>query len=142
MVANFSTGPQRGLFASGNTLAIGDFYGGTIRTVNANGGYRLATTSRSPEATSATGFACRKGTSTPIWRVGASSWAISSKSYFQSFVQYNSRTNQVGLNLRLGLLSTSSTGLYIGLQFAMSRRLTIQTLTSRSTGARPVARFS
>jgi hypothetical protein len=39
-VANFSTDPSAVLFASGNT-AIGDFYGGTIRTINANGGYRI-----------------------------------------------------------------------------------------------------
>ena len=112
MVANFSTDPSAVLFASGNT-AIGDFYGGTIRTINANGGYRIGydftfTGSyvhnwiRLPEG--------NFNTDLVGWRFN---WALSSKSYFQSFIQYNSRTNQVGLNLRLGLLSTSSTGLYV-----------------------------
>ncbi|MSO23423.1 MAG: hypothetical protein EXQ58_09255 [Acidobacteria bacterium] len=111
-VANFSTDPSAVLFASGNT-AIGDFYGGTIRTVNANGGYRIGydytfTGSyvhnwvRLPEG--------NFNTDLVGWRFN---WALSSKSYFQSFIQYNSRTNQVGLNLRLGLLATSSTGLFI-----------------------------
>jgi hypothetical protein len=111
-VANLSTDPSAVFFASGNT-AIGDFYGGTIRTVNANGGYRIGydftfTGSyvhnwvRLPEG--------NFNTDLVGWRFN---WAISSKSYFQSFIQYNSRTNQVGLNLRLGLLSTSSTGLFI-----------------------------
>jgi len=111
-VANFSTDPSAMLFGSGNT-AIGDFYGGTIRTVNANGGYRIGydytfTASyvrnwiRLPEG--------NFNTDLVGWRFN---WALSPKSYFQSFVQYNSRSNQVGLNLRLGLLSNSSTGLFV-----------------------------
>jgi uncharacterized protein DUF5916 len=111
-VVNFATDPSAVLFASGNT-AIGDFYGGTIRTINANGGYRIGydytfTGSyvhnwiRLPEG--------NFNTDLVGWRFN---WALSSKSYFQSFLQYNSRSNQIGLNIRLGLLSTSSTGLFV-----------------------------
>lgn len=112
IVANYSTDPSAVMFASGNT-AIGNFYGGTIRTLNANGGYRIGydytfTGSyvhnwiRLPEG--------NFNTDLVGWRFN---WALSPKSYFQSFIQYNSRTDQVGVNLRLGLLSTSSTGLFI-----------------------------
>ncbi len=112
MVVNYSTDPSAVIFASGNT-AIGDFYGGTIRTLDANGGYRIGydfTFTGSyvhnwihlPEG--------RFNTDLVGWRFN---WALSPKSYFQSFIQYNSRSNQVGLNLRLGLLSTSSTGLFV-----------------------------
>jgi len=40
-------------------------------------------------------------------------WSFTSKSYLQAFTQYNSRTNQVGTNIRFALLSTSSNGLYV-----------------------------
>ena len=36
-----------------------------------------------------------------------------SKSYSQTFTQYNSRINQVGTNIRFALLSTSSNGLFV-----------------------------
>jgi hypothetical protein len=111
-VINFSSDPSATLFGSGNT-AIGDFYGGTIRTLNLNGGYRIGYTF------TFTGSYVRNWIRLPEGKFNTDlvgyrfNWALSPKSYFQSFIQYNSRTNQVGLNLRLGLLSTSSTGLFI-----------------------------
>ena len=47
-------------------------------------------------------------TSTWVW--GATP---TSKSYSQTFTQYNSRINQVGTNIRFALLSTSSNGLFV-----------------------------
>jgi hypothetical protein len=111
-VINFSSDPSAALFGSGNT-AIGDFYGGTIRTLNLNGGYRIGYTF------TFTGSYVHNWIRLPEGEFNTDlvgyrfNWALSPKSYFQSFIQYNSRTNQVGLNLRLGLLSTSSTGLFI-----------------------------
>jgi len=40
-------------------------------------------------------------------------WSFTSKSYLQTFTQYNSRINQVGTNIRFALLSTSSNGLFV-----------------------------
>jgi hypothetical protein len=111
-VANFSTDPSASLFGGGNG-AIGDFYSGTIRTISLNGGYRIGydytftgnyvhNWIHLPEGdfdTDLAGFRFN--------------WALSPKSYLQSFIQYNSRTNQVGINIRLGLLSTSSSGLFV-----------------------------
>ena len=112
IVGNFNFNPSAVIFGGGN-IAIGDFYGGTIRNLNLNGGYRIGyrytfTLSyvrnfvRLPEGdfnTDLVGYRFN--------------WSLTPKSYFQSFVQYNSRTHQVGINARLGLLSTSSTGLYV-----------------------------
>ncbi len=112
MVANYSTDPSAMLFASGNT-AIGDFYGGTIRTLNFNGGYRIG------YDFTFTGSYVHNWVHVPEGNFNTDligyrfNWALSPKSYFQSFIQYNSRSNQVGMNFRLGLLSTSSTGLFI-----------------------------
>ncbi len=40
-------------------------------------------------------------------------WSFTPKSYLQTFSQYNSVTHEIGHNIRLGLLSTSSTGLFV-----------------------------
>ncbi len=112
MVANFTTDPSATLFGAGN-VAIGDFYGGTIRTVNVNGGYRIG------YAYTFTGSYVHNWVRLPEGDFNTDligyrfNWALSPKSYLQSFIQYNSRINQVGVNLRLGLLSTSSTGLFV-----------------------------
>lgn len=111
-VINFTTDPSAPTFGSGNT-AFGDFYGGTIRTVNVNGGYRIG------YAYTFTGSYVRNWIRLPEGNFNTDlvgyrfNWSLSPKSYFQSFIQYNSRSNQVGINLRLGLLSTSSTGLFV-----------------------------
>ncbi len=112
MVGNFGSDPSAPLFASGN-VAIGDFYGGTIRTLNFNGGYRIG------YRYTFTGSYIRNFIHLPEGEFNTDlvgyrfNWSLTPKSYFQSFIQYNSRTHQIGINARLGLLSTSSTGLYI-----------------------------
>ena len=40
-------------------------------------------------------------------------WSFTPKRYLQTFTQYNSRTGQVGTNIRFALLSTSSNGLFV-----------------------------
>lgn len=40
-------------------------------------------------------------------------WPFTPKSYHQAFTQYHSQNRQVGTNIRLALLSTSSTGLFV-----------------------------
>ena len=40
-------------------------------------------------------------------------WSITPKSYFQTLSQYSNRPNRLSHNIRLGLLSTSSTGLFV-----------------------------
>jgi hypothetical protein len=111
-VANFSSNQSARFFGSGNAAA-GGFYGGTIRTINLNGGYRIG------YDFTFTGNYIHNWIHLPegIFNTDLAgfrfNWAISPKSYFQSLIQYNSRTNQIGINLRLGLLSTSSTGLFL-----------------------------
>jgi hypothetical protein len=112
IVANYITDPAAPLFADGN-FAVGNFYGGTIRTINFNGGYRrgqnltwsggyLKNFIRLPEGNFNTDLAGLRF-----------NWSFTPKSYFQAFTQYNSQTKEVSANLRLGLLSTSSTGLFV-----------------------------
>ena len=40
-------------------------------------------------------------------------WSFTPKRYLQSLIQYNSTTSQVGANVRLALLNTSSTGFFL-----------------------------
>ena len=40
-------------------------------------------------------------------------WSFTSKSFIQTFSQYNSQTQRIGHNVRFGLMSTSSTGLFV-----------------------------
>ncbi|MEW5975685.1 MAG: DUF5916 domain-containing protein [Acidobacteriota bacterium] len=111
-VVNFTSDPSARLFWGGNT-AIGDFYSGTIRTISINSGYRIG------YRYAFTGNYVRNWIRLPEGDFNTDligqrfNWALSPKSYFQSFLQYNSRTNQVGVNLRLALLSTSSTGFFL-----------------------------
>ncbi len=111
-VVNYATDPSKPFFASGNA-ATGGFYAGTIRTVNFNGGYR-----RGKNLTWSGGY-IRNWIDLPEGRFDTDlvglrfQWSFTPKSYFQSFTQYNSRTRQVGSNIRLALLSTSSTGFFL-----------------------------
>jgi hypothetical protein len=113
MVANFGSDPSANLFASGN-VAVGNFYAGTIRTINVNGGYRIG-----GYRYTLAGSYIRNFIHLPEGNFNTDllgyrfNWSFTPKSYFQSFIQYNSRTQDVGINARLGLLSTSSTGLFI-----------------------------
>ena len=112
MVANYGTDLTARFFAYGNA-SIGGFYGGTIRTINVNGGYRrgqnitwtggyIRNFIRLPEGDFNTDLASLRF-----------NWSFTPKSYLQSFTQYNSRTRQVGANVRFALLSTSSTGFFV-----------------------------
>jgi Domain of unknown function (DUF5916) len=112
MVANFGSDPSATFFTDGN-VAIGHFYGGTIRTINLNGGYRVG------YRFTFSGNYIRNFIRLPEGKFNTDlvgyrfNWSLTPKSYFQSFIQYNNQTHQVGINARLGLLSTSSTGLFI-----------------------------
>ncbi|MCP5115713.1 MAG: hypothetical protein GY953_33210 [bacterium] len=111
-VLNYGTDPTARFFASGNA-STGDFYGGTITSFSVNGGYNhsknvilsggyLRSFIRLPEGDFNTDL------------VGLRfQWSFTPKKYLQSFTQYNSRTRQVGSNIRLALLSTSSTGFFL-----------------------------
>ena len=111
-IANFQSDPSAPLFGGG-TLAIGDFYSGDITAFSFSGGVRKGqnltwtlTWARNdielPMASFKTDLASLRF-----------NWSITPKSYFQTLSQYSNRTNQLSHNLRLGLLSTSSTGLYV-----------------------------
>ena len=113
MVANFGSDPSANLFASGN-VAVGNFYAGTIRTINVNGGYRIGGYRYTLAASYIRNFIhLPEGNFNTDLLGYRFNWSFTPKSYFQSFIQYNSRTQDVGINARLGLLSTSSTGLFI-----------------------------
>jgi hypothetical protein len=112
VVLNYGTDQTARFFAMGN-LSAGDFYNGRIRTVNFNGGYRRG------QNIYWTGGWVRNWISLPSGRFDTDliglrfNWSFTPKNYFQAFTQYNSRTDQVGLNARLAILSTSSTGLFV-----------------------------
>jgi hypothetical protein len=111
-VVNYATDPSAHYFASGNG-SVGHFYGGTIRTVNVNGGYRPS------GSLSWTGSYIRNFIHLPEGAFNTDlvglrfNWSFTPKRYLQAFTQYNSRTSQLGTNIRLAILSTSSSGFFL-----------------------------
>ena len=97
----------------GGNVAVGDFYSGTIRTLNGRVGLRKG------KNLTWVGSWVRNFIELPVGDFNTDlvglrfNWAFTPKSFLQTFSQYNSRTEQIGHNIRLGLLSTSSTGLFV-----------------------------
>ena len=112
VIANFGSDPSARFFVSGNA-ATGNFYDGTIRSLSVTGGYRRG------KNLTWTGSWARNFIDLPVGDFNTDlvglrfNWSFTPKSFLQTFSQYNSRTNQVGHNVRLGLLSTSSTGFFV-----------------------------
>ena len=112
LIANFGTDPSAPVFLRGNA-ALGGFYDGTIRTLNLRGGYRRG------KNLTWTGSWIRNFIDLPVGDFNTDlvglrfNWSFTPKSFLQTFSQYNSATDEIGHNIRLGLLSTSSTGLFV-----------------------------
>ena len=121
LIANFGTDPSAPLFLGG-TAASGGFYDGTIRTLNFRGGYRCG------KKLTWTGSWVRNFIDLPVGDFNTDlvglrfNWSFTPKSFFQTFSQYNSVTDEIGHNIRLGLLSTSSTGLFVVFNTGTSTR--------------------
>ncbi len=111
-IANFASDPSATFFGGG-TLAIGDFYSGDIKALSFSGGVR-----KGQNLTWTLTWA-RNQIDLPVGAFHTDlaslrfNWSITPKSYFQTLSQYSNRTNQMSHNIRLGLLSTSSTGLFV-----------------------------
>ena len=112
LIANFESDPSANFFAGGD-VAIGSFYNGTIRTVNLKGGYRHG------KKMTWTGTWTRNFIDLPVGHFITDltglrfNWSFTPKSFLQTFSQYNNITQKIGHNIRLGLLSTSSTGFFL-----------------------------
>lgn len=121
LIANFGTDPSATVFISGNA-AKGDFYSGTIRTLSARGGVRRG------KNLTWTGSWVRNFIDLPTGKFNTDlvglrfNWSFTPKSFLQTFSQYNTVTNQIGHNIRLGLLSTSSTGFFVVYNTATTTR--------------------
>jgi Domain of unknown function (DUF5916) len=121
VITNYGTDQSAPLFLTG-TAAVGNFYSGTIRTLNFQGGYRRG------RSLTWIGSWVRNYIKLPVGDFNTDlvglrfNWSFTPKSFLQTFSQYNSQTGQIGHNIRLGLLSTSSTGLYIVFNTANSTR--------------------
>jgi hypothetical protein len=111
-VVNYGTDPTATLFASGN-FSVGNFYAGNIRTINFNGGFRRSQNITWTGSYIRNFIALPEGDFTTDLVGLRFNWSFTPKSYIQAFTQYNSRTHQVGSNVRLALLSTSSTGFFL-----------------------------
>jgi len=112
VIANFGSDPSARFFASGNA-ATANFYDGTIRSLSATGGYRYG------KNLTWIGSWARNFIDLPVAAFNTDliglrfNWSFTPKRFLQTFSQYNNRTNQIGHNVRLGLLSTSSTGFFV-----------------------------
>ena len=111
-IANFQSDPSAVLFGGG-TFAVGDFYSGDITAYSFSGGVR-----KGQNLTWTLTWA-RNNIDLPVGKFHTDlaslrfNWSITPKSYFQTLSQYSNRTNQLTHNIRLGLLSKSSTGLFV-----------------------------
>ena len=111
-IANFQSDPSAVMFGGGS-FAVGSFYDGDITTYSLSGGVR-----KGQNLTWTLTWA-RNMIDLPVGAFNTDlatlrfNWSITSKSYFQTLSQYSNRTNQLSHNIRLGLLSTSSTGLFV-----------------------------
>ena len=111
-IANLQSDPSAVVFAGG-TFAKGDFYSGGITAVSFSGGVR-----KGQNLTWTLTWA-RNNIDLPVGEFHTDlaslrfNWSITAKSYFQTLSQYSNRTNRMSHNIRLGLLSTSSTGLFV-----------------------------
>ena len=111
-IANFQSDPSAVAFGGGS-VAKGDFYSGDITAFSLTGGVR-----KGQNLTWTLTWA-RNMIDLPVGAFNTDlaslrfNWSISTKSYFQTLSQYSNRTNQMSHNLRLGLLSTSATGLFV-----------------------------
>ncbi len=112
LISNFATDPSAPVFFSG-TAALGSFYDGTIGSLNLRGGYRHGSN------LTWTGSWTGNFIKLPVGDFNANliglrfNWSFTPKSFLQTFSQYNSVTGEIGHNIRLGVLSTSSTGLFV-----------------------------
>ena len=111
-IANFQSDPSATFFGGG-TFAVGDFYSGEITALGLTGGVRKG------QNLTWTFSWSRNNIDLPVGAFNTDlaslrfNWSITPKSYFQTLSQYSNRTNQLSHNIRLGLLSTSSTGLFV-----------------------------
>ena len=111
-IANFQSDPSAVLFGGGS-FAVGDFYSGDITAYSFAGGVRKG------QNLTWTLTWSRNSIDLPVGEFQTDlaslrfNWSLTPKSYIQTLSQYSNRTNQMTHNVRLGLLSTSSTGLYV-----------------------------
>ena len=112
IIANYRTDPSTRVFLSGRAAA-GGFYDGNIRSLSLNGGYRHSH-NLSWTASYVRNFVKLPAADFNIDLVGLRfNWSFTSKSFLQTFSQYNSTSHSLGHNIRLGFLSSSSTGLFV-----------------------------
>ncbi len=109
---NFMSNQSAPLFAS-SIVSIGNFYSGTIRAFNLTGGVRKGQNLTWSGSYARNFINLREGDFTTDLIGFRFNWSFTPKSYLQTFTQYNSRTSQVGTNIRFALLSTSSNGLFV-----------------------------
>ena len=100
------------LFARAN-FSLGDFYSGTIRSLNLRGGFRSGAKLLLAARYIRNAVRLPVGDFTTHLGIVQLNYSFTPKSYIQSLVQYNSEVHEIGVNIRFALLRTSSTGLFI-----------------------------
>ena len=107
------TSNQSSTFFGNLGLSVGQFYDGTFQAWSFGAGARKGSNLTWTGTYSRNLIYLKEGDFTTDLVGFRFNWSFTPKSYLQTFTQYNSRTNQVGTNIRFALLSTSSNGLYI-----------------------------
>ena len=120
-IANLDSDPSATFFGGG-TLAVGDFYNGDIKAVSLSGGVRKGQNLTWTVTWSRNYVDLPVGDFTTDLASLRFNWSFTPKSFLQTLSQYGNRTNQFAHNIRLGLLSTSSTGLFVVYNIGTSTR--------------------
>ena len=100
------------IFAVAN-YSKGGFYSGHIKTLSLRAGFRFGAEFLLATRYVRNAVKLPEGNFSTDLAMVQVNYSFTPKSYLQSLVQYNSRERQIGVNIRLALLRTSSTGLFI-----------------------------
>lgn len=113
LVAAPLTGDPSAVLFAGGTLAKGNFYSGDITAFSFTGGVRRGQNLTWTLAWSRILIDLPVGEFHTDLASLRLNWSITPKSYFETLSQYSNRTNRLTHNIRLSLLSKSSTGLFV-----------------------------
>ena len=111
-VATLESDESARLFARG-TYSKGDFFSGTIQSVNVSNGFRTGAKFLLSTRYIRNDVTLPEGEFTTHLGVLQFNYSFTPKSFLQALVQYNSTANQIGANIRFSLLRTANTGLFV-----------------------------
>lgn len=97
----------------GGTYSKGDFFSGSIQTVNVRSGFRTGAKFLASLRYVRNDVTLPEGEFTTHLGIMQLNYSFTPKSFIQSLVQVNSARREIGANIRFSLLRTANTGLFV-----------------------------